>query len=54
MGVALGHVAGTLFVAHEDVADRAVDDRVVHGQDRPTREAEHGVDALELQGPDEG
>ena len=36
--VALGHVAGALLVAHEDVADRRVDQRVVDREDRPARE----------------
>ena len=53
VGVALGHVAGALLVAHEDVADRAVEERVVHGQDAPARQAEDRVDALHLEGLDE-
>ena len=35
--VALGHVAGALLVAHEDVADRRVDQRVVDGEDGAAR-----------------
>ena len=53
VGVALGHVPGTLLVAHEDVADRAVDDRVVHREDRAAGEAEDDLDALELEGADQ-
>ena len=49
VGVALGHVAGALLVAHEDVADRRVDDRVVHGEDAAAREPEDRVDALHLE-----
>ncbi|CAB4886252.1 unannotated protein [freshwater metagenome] len=36
MGIALGHVARTLFMTDEDVPDRGIDDRVVHRQDRST------------------
>ena len=53
VGVALRHVPGALLVAHEDVADRAVDDRVVDGQDRTAGQPEDGVDALHLEGSDE-
>ncbi len=49
-GVALGHVAGALLVAHEDVADRGVEDRVVHRQDRAAGQAEDRVDALRAPG----
>ena len=35
VGVALGHVAGALLVAHEDVADRRVEQRVVGGRMHP-------------------
>ncbi len=51
--VSLGHVTGTLFVAHEDVTNRRVDQRVVHGQDRPTRQPENGVHPLLLEALDE-
>ena len=53
-GVALGHVAGALLVAHEDVADGGVDDRVVDGQDGAAGQAEHDVDPLHLEALDEG
>jgi acetolactate synthase-1/2/3 large subunit len=46
VGVALGHVTGALLVAHEDVADRAVEQRVVHRKDEAARQAEDRVDAL--------
>ena len=52
--VALGHVAGALLVAHEDVADRRVDERVVDGQDGAAREAEHDLRLLHLEALDEG
>ena len=54
MGIALGHVAGALLVSDQDVADRRVDDRVVDRENRPTRQAEHDVHALFLEGTDEG
>ena len=54
VGVALGHVAGALLVAHEDVADRRVDERVVDGQDRTAGEAEHDLRLLHLEALDEG
>ena len=50
MGVALGHVAGALLVAHEDVADRRVEERVVRRQDAAARQAEHDLDAFHLEG----
>ena len=53
MRVALGHVPGTLLVAHEDVADRGVEQRVVGRQDAAAWEAEHDLDALHLEGLDE-
>ena len=49
VGIALRHVPGALLVAHEDVADRRVDDRVVHRQDGPARKAEHDLDPFHLQ-----
>ena len=52
--VPLGHVARALLVAHEDVADRRVDERVVHGQDGAAREAEHDLRVLHLEALDEG
>ena len=52
--VALGHVAGALLVAHEDVADRRVDQRVVDREDGAARKAEHDLGALHLEALDEG
>jgi hypothetical protein len=49
VGVALGHVAGALLVAHEDVADRRVEQRVVRRQDAAAGQAEDGLDAFHLQ-----
>ena len=54
VGVALGHVAGALLVAHEDVADRRVEQRVVGRQDAPAGQAEHHLDAFHLEALDEG
>ena len=54
VGVALGHVAGALFVADEHVTDGALDDRVVDGQDRTAGQPEDDLDALQLEGLDEG
>src|SRR5690349_18226574 len=47
-------VAAGLLVAHEDVADRRVDKRVVYREDRPAREAEHDLHAFHLEALDEG
>ena len=44
--VAVGHVRRALLVAHEDVADRIVEHRVVRRQDRAARIAEDDVHAL--------
>ena len=52
--VARRHVPGALLVAHEDVADRRVDERVVDGEDRSAREAEHDLHAFHLETLDEG
>ena len=54
LGVALGHVAGALLVADQDVADRRVDDGVVDGQDGAAGEAEHDLHLLHLEALDEG
>jgi len=53
-GVALGGMACALFVADQDVADRGVDDRVVHRQDGAAGQAEHHVDPLHFEALDEG
>ncbi len=37
VGVPLGHVAGTLLVAHQDVADRGIEQRIVRRQDAAAR-----------------
>ena len=54
VGVALGHVTRALFVAHEHVTDRGLDDRVVDRQDRSAGQAEHHLDSLELEGLHQG
>ena len=54
VGVALGHVPGPLLVAHQDVADRRVEDGVVDGQDGPAGEAEDDLHVLHLEALDEG
>ncbi len=54
LGVALGHVAGPLLMAHEDVTDRRVEDGVVDRQDGAAGEAEHDLDPLHLQALDQG
>ena len=53
VGVALGHVARTLLVAHEDVADGALQKRVVGGEDAAAGEAEHDLGPGHLQALDE-
>ena len=42
--VAVGHVRGALFVAHQHVADRVVEHRIVRRQDRAARIPEDGRD----------
>ena len=54
VGEPFGHVARALLVAHEDVADRRVEDRVVDGEDGAARQAEHDLHTLELEALDEG
>ena len=53
VGVALGHVAGALLVAHEDVADRRLQQRVVGRQDAAAGQAEHDLHRLLLEALDE-
>ena len=53
VGEAFGHVAGALLVAHEDVADRRIEDRVVDGEDGAARQSEDDLDTLELEGLDQ-
>ena len=52
--ITLGHVPGPLLVAHQDVADRRVEDGVVHGQDGAPGEAEDDLHVLHLEALDEG
>ena len=52
--VALGHVAGALLVTHENVANAAVKQRIVGGQDAPTWKSEHDLGAFHFQCFDEG
>ena len=47
--VAVGHVRGALLVTHQDVANRAVPQRVVGRQNRAARIAEDGLYALAFQ-----
>ena len=49
VGIALGHVPGALLVAHEDVADRRLQQRVVGRQDAPAGEPEDDLHRLHLQ-----
>jgi hypothetical protein len=49
-GVAVGHVGGALLVAHEDVVDRELAQRVVGGKDGSAGIAEDGGDALANEG----
>jgi hypothetical protein len=51
--VTLGHVARALLVAHEDVADRGVEERVVDGEDGAAGQAKDRVDTLLFEAPDE-
>ena len=53
-GVALGGVAGGRLVAHQDVADGAVVEGVVHRQAGAPGDAEDGVDARALERADQG
>jgi hypothetical protein len=54
VGVALGHVAGALLVAHEDVPDGRLQDGVVGRQDAPAGQAEGDLHPLHLEALDEG
>ena len=52
-GVPLGRVAGALLVAHQDVPDRGVHQRVVRREDRAARDAEDVLDTRRLQRGDQ-
>ena len=54
MRIALGHVSGTLFVAHENVADLRLKQWVVRRENATARQAEHHFDVLVLKRADEG
>ena len=54
VGVALGHVPRALLVAHQYVAYRRLDDRVVHGQDGSAGQPEYHFHALSLEGLNQG
>jgi hypothetical protein len=54
VGVALGHVAGALLVADEDVADRRLEQRVVGRQDAAAGKPEHDLHRFLLERFDEG
>ena len=49
MRVALGHVTGTLFVAHEHMAYRRVEDGVISREDGAARQAENDLGVLHLE-----
>src|SRR5579863_5576303 len=46
-------MTGALLVAHQDVADRRVQQRVVDGEDRAAGQPEDRVDALLFEAPDQ-
>ena len=48
------HVPGSCSVAHEDVADAAVEQRIVRRQDAATGKAEHDFGVFHLQRLDQG
>jgi len=52
-GVPFGHVTRALLVAHQNMADARVDQRVIDRQDGPAGQAEDGVDALLFEALDE-
>jgi len=47
-------VTRALLVAHQNMADARVDQRVIDRQDGPAGQAEDGVDALLFEALDEG
>ena len=54
MGIPFGHMARTLLVAHQYMADRRINNRVIHRQNSATGQAEHHLYTLEFEGSDEG
>ena len=53
VGITFGHVPRALFVAHQNVTNRRLQERVVGGQNAATRIAEHDVDTFHLERFDE-
>ena len=49
MCITFGHVARALFVAHQDVANRRLDQRIVCRQDATAGKTEHHIHVLHLQ-----
>ena len=54
MGVPFGHVASALLVAHEDMTNRRINDRVINRQDRSAGIAEYDLDPFEFEALYEG
>ena len=46
-------MAGALLVAHEDVANRRIEDGVVDREDGAARQSENDLDTLEFEGFDQ-
>ncbi len=46
-------MTGALFVAHQNVSDRRLDDRVIHRKNGPTRQTEYDLDPTQFQALDE-
>ena len=53
MGITLSHVPSTLFVANENVANMAVEQRIVSRQNASAWQTKDGVNVLKLESPNQ-
>jgi hypothetical protein len=53
MGIALRHVACTLFVSNEDVSNAGFQQRVIRREDAAARKTKHGLHVFHFKRTDE-
>jgi hypothetical protein len=53
MGIALSHVASSLFMSNEDVTDAGLQQRVIRRKNAATRKTEHGLHIFHFKRTDE-
>jgi hypothetical protein len=53
MGITLSHMPSTLFMANENVANMAVEQRIVSRQNASAWQTKDGVNVFELESPNQ-